>query len=263
MTHPQTPGWTPAITRNRTALLRIVAALFAYAGLDEGGADFVPRRVWRRIVRLLRPAESAVRRLIVVAARGLDIEVPKPRPEKAPAATGKTPARPREDAARPHAAKPRTPAFSLTDLPRRFDRLAWEGLRPFPEDGFELADPDEDVKAAGICRRVLALKRALDDLDGHAKRLARREARRELASRQMQSAYAPASNSGQQLAAYDRERAQLKGAYHQHKAGYQRHRRTLRLGHPPGHCRRPSHEIDDILRACHAMAVNARRSDSS
>jgi hypothetical protein len=31
--------WPGAIARNRAALLRIVAVLFVYAGLDEGGAD--------------------------------------------------------------------------------------------------------------------------------------------------------------------------------------------------------------------------------
>jgi hypothetical protein len=229
MTHPQPLGWTPAITRNRSALLRIVTTLFFMAGLDGGGADEVPRRVWRRIMRLLRPAESAVRRLIVVAASGLDIEVPKPRPEN------EGPAPRNEDAARPRAATPRMPAFCLTDPPRRFDTLRWEGLRPFPENGVAPADPDEYVNATGICRRVLALKRALDDLDGHAKRLARHEARRALTSL----------------------------ASKQTQGGYQRHRRPLRLGRPPGHCRRPTQEIDDILRECHTMALNARRLDTS
>ena len=41
------------------------------AGLDEGATAPIPRRVWRRILRLLRPAESAVRRLIVIAAATL------------------------------------------------------------------------------------------------------------------------------------------------------------------------------------------------
>jgi len=34
--------WRGAIARNRDALLRIVAVLFIYAGLDEGRADAVP-----------------------------------------------------------------------------------------------------------------------------------------------------------------------------------------------------------------------------
>jgi hypothetical protein len=47
--------WDSTIERNRAALLRIVAVLFVYAGLDEGGAETVPRRVWRKILVLLRP----------------------------------------------------------------------------------------------------------------------------------------------------------------------------------------------------------------
>ena len=35
-----------AIRRNRETRLRIVAALFIYSGLDAGGADEVPGRVW-------------------------------------------------------------------------------------------------------------------------------------------------------------------------------------------------------------------------
>ena len=46
--------WTLAIARNRDALLRIVAVLFVYAGLDEGGAGELPRHAWRAIVAVLR-----------------------------------------------------------------------------------------------------------------------------------------------------------------------------------------------------------------
>ena len=81
-TQPYAFDWQGAVARNRAALLRVVAVLFVYAGLDEGGADEVPRRVWRRILRLLRPAEAAARRLIVIAARGIEVAPPKPRPGK-------------------------------------------------------------------------------------------------------------------------------------------------------------------------------------
>jgi len=241
-------NWTPAIDRNRDALLRIVAVLFVYAGLDEGGADAVPRRVWRMILRLLRPAESAARRLIVVAARGVTVEVPRPRAERAPTAIERLQAAgllviregvnlglacaPRSEApAKPEKSAPRIPAFPLTDPPRRFDAKAWEGLRPFPQDGFALADPDEEVSARHLCRRLAALREALDDLPRHARRLARREARA----------------SGQRLAAYERENP-LRGA---------NRRQTLRLGHPPGHRKRPVHAVDDLLRECHALALQA------
>ncbi|MDP1700739.1 MAG: hypothetical protein Q8L53_07255, partial [Aestuariivirga sp.] len=64
-------NWAGAIELNREALNRIVAALFALLGID--GTETVgriPHRLHRAVVRVLRPAESAVRRLIVVAARG-------------------------------------------------------------------------------------------------------------------------------------------------------------------------------------------------
>jgi hypothetical protein len=43
----------------------------------------LPRHLHRAILRLIRPAESAVRRLIIVMARGLEVTLPPPRPRKA------------------------------------------------------------------------------------------------------------------------------------------------------------------------------------
>ena len=55
--------WTLAITRNREALLRIIAALYALVGLTNGAAFLrLPRHIYRAMSRVLRPAESAVRR---------------------------------------------------------------------------------------------------------------------------------------------------------------------------------------------------------
>ncbi|NJM31342.1 MAG: hypothetical protein HC855_15785 [Rhizobiales bacterium] len=63
------------MTRNRDALLRIVATLFAMLGLSEGAAvDRIPRALHTAILRILRPAEAAVRRLIVAAARGMVVK---------------------------------------------------------------------------------------------------------------------------------------------------------------------------------------------
>ncbi len=90
--------WDAAIEKNREALKHILAMLVAMAGLEleelRGQFTFfrqkgrsgsglaraeksklspaltLPRRLHRAILRLLRPAEAAVRRLIVVAARG-------------------------------------------------------------------------------------------------------------------------------------------------------------------------------------------------
>ena len=113
--------------------------------------------------------------------------------------------------------------------PRRFDALGWEGKRPFPKDGVAAADPDEDVNARNLCRRAQALKHALDNLPRYARRLALREARLK-------------QESG----------APLKGARQTYK------RRTLRWGDPPGHCKKPEREVDDLLRECHRLALYAR-----
>jgi hypothetical protein len=66
--------WALAIDRNRQPLLRIVAALFGLIGLGETGAvERVSRPLYRAVLLVLRPAEAAVRRLIVVAAHGMVI----------------------------------------------------------------------------------------------------------------------------------------------------------------------------------------------
>jgi hypothetical protein len=260
------------IETNRAALLRVVAALFFMAGLDEGGADTVPRRVWRRIVRLLRPAEAAIRRLIVIAARGIAVQPPKPRPEKPPTGIERLVAagvltfhevnlglaRAWSEPAAPEISAPAIPAFPLTDPLRRFDTRSRDGKRPFPRDGFDLADPDEEVDARHLCRRIQSLKAALDDLPGQARRLARWRARRDfLASRSLQGGSAPAS-AGQRLAAYDKEGAKLKGASNRYKR-----LSVMRPGWPPGYRRRPVHAVDDILRDLHSLAIHARKLDSS
>src|SRR5688572_32195058 len=67
--------WALAIERNREPLLRIVAALFAMIGVTEAGAvDRLSRPVYRAVLLVLRPAEAAVRRLIIVAARGMVVK---------------------------------------------------------------------------------------------------------------------------------------------------------------------------------------------
>jgi hypothetical protein len=82
--------WTAAIEKHRDALKGIVAALVAMAGVAGLGAGLVshgdapatlPRHLHRAVLRLLRPAESAARRLVIVLARGL-AHPPAPRPRK-------------------------------------------------------------------------------------------------------------------------------------------------------------------------------------
>jgi hypothetical protein len=86
--------WNGAIEKHREALTHILAALVAMAGLGgqftffppegaspQGSAQAekskpspaLPRHLRLAVLRLLRPAESATRRLIIALARGLVI----------------------------------------------------------------------------------------------------------------------------------------------------------------------------------------------
>ncbi len=88
-------NWAAAIEKNREALEGVLATLIAMVdaftspegrrgasgdGHDAPNVSTLPRHLHRTILRLLRPAEAAVRRLIVVAARGL--VVPPSAPSK-------------------------------------------------------------------------------------------------------------------------------------------------------------------------------------
>ena len=98
---------TAAINHNLEALKRILAGLVSMAGLSVSRAcgegphpeahvspelvegaprKTLPRHLRLAILRLLRPAESAARRLIIAAARGLVVTLPcqrKPKPKPA------------------------------------------------------------------------------------------------------------------------------------------------------------------------------------
>jgi hypothetical protein len=73
--------WARAIERNSDALKSIVEMLFAMLEL-VGSATVarIPQPLHRAVLRVLRPAESAVRRLVVIAARGLVVKLAPSRP---------------------------------------------------------------------------------------------------------------------------------------------------------------------------------------
>ena len=89
--------WNAAIEKNREALRRVLAMLVAMAGIASGPHPEVradpelvegeprrtlPRHLHRAVLSLLRPAEAAARRLIIVAARGIVVALPPARPRK-------------------------------------------------------------------------------------------------------------------------------------------------------------------------------------
>ena len=81
--------WARAIERNSEALKGIVAELFAMLGLaGEATVSRIPRSLHSAVLHVLRPAESAVRRLIIIAARGLVVKLPALRPISRPMPSG-------------------------------------------------------------------------------------------------------------------------------------------------------------------------------
>ena len=136
--------WDLAIKRNSEALKGIVADLFAI--LELAGLATVarlPRSVHSAVLRVLRPAESAVRRLIVIAARGLVVKlapsrpVPRPKPAK-PTAKGM--------------GSSRSPSFQLFDPRKRFKPVrAMKSTRLVPRIHV-LSPPDPTVAAIFAAR---------------------------------------------------------------------------------------------------------------
>ncbi len=244
--------WPLAISRNRDALLRIVAALFALAGLAEGKGDgkmlgLLARPVYRAVLSVLRPAESAVRRLIIIAAYGLVVAPRAVRPLLHKIISG--------------AGAARVPAFRLIDPLKRFAPIAddtaseealresiWddhsddEDMDDWQSEGHApslprisvpgLYDPafaapvapvdDGLINAQHLGRRLVALKRALDNLSRDARRLARWQSKRSLVLVQQPN------GKPVRLSAH-------------------------RPGRPPGFRLKQAHEVDTILRECHLL----------
>ena len=76
--------WDHAIKRNSEVLAGIVETLFVMLGLvGEATVSRIPWPAYRAVLRVLRPAESALRRLIVVAARGVVVAPAVSRPKSA------------------------------------------------------------------------------------------------------------------------------------------------------------------------------------
>jgi hypothetical protein len=280
--------WNLAIDINRAALKRVLAALVAMAGLGNGqsaiasrqsgsspeqAADdptdcplptadcrpFLPRHLHRAVLRLLRPAEAAARRLIIVASRGIVVApLPPPRPRKVKATpslfvrngrgTGIVlpPGMARREAvalfagcAGAHRARAaRSVGFPLFDPvrdPLRRRRPRSSGVPRIwalgePDSVFAPVRkppmPDDPIDAARLARRLAALGRVLDDLPKQARRFARWRVRAANAAR-----------------AQDRKARRIW---------------PLKPGLPPGArrpgSRRKGHEIDEILGATHGLA---------
>jgi hypothetical protein len=228
--------WDLAIKRKSEALRGIIEVLFALLGLDGSeAASRIPRSLHSAVLQVLRPAESAVRRLIVIAARGLVVKLAPARPMPKGKVIGKG------GGSRPPAFKLcdtrknmpelREPRVKYTKYPPRILFLGPDSriddLWPRPQPKAAPA-PEKDgrVNATRITRRLQALKLALDDLPRQARRMARWQQKREAMP-------GPVFKS------------------------------PLRPGPPPGHRKRHIHPVDGILVDCHWLAWDALRTDTS
>ena len=68
-------NWDEIIERNRERLLLAIAPLLAVLGFDQRRREEVPRHFHSFLITLLRPAKSAVRRLIIIAAIGIVVKL--------------------------------------------------------------------------------------------------------------------------------------------------------------------------------------------
>ena len=227
--------WAWAIERNSAALKGVVETVFVMLGLvGAASVQRIPPALHRAALRLLRPAESAVRRLIVVAARGLVVKLGPPRPMPV-GVTAK-------------GANPSRASFQLFDPRKNFNRrrrrkgkkltprvhffgcdptvaAIWQAQRPSPVD-VPAPPPDGLVNAARLSRRLLALKSALENLPRQALRLARWRLKRE-------------------------------------NIQHLKFKSPLRPGLPPGHHRKKIHDVDEILTECQWLAHEALKPDTS
>ena len=228
--------WDHAIKRNSEVLAGIVETLFVMLGLV--GDATVSRISWpayRAVLRVLRPAESCLRRLIVVAARNIVIAPVASRP--------KTPR-----ARKPSKRGTSRPSFQLFDpqprivFPRRRNpKRVVPRIHFFNTDGefITIGPPirpaktparpksaDGMVNAARVIRRLEALESALADLPRQAKRLVRWRMREE-------------------------------------KSENPSFKTPLRPGRPPGSRRRAVHLVDELLDECQWLAFRAAMPDTS
>jgi DNA-directed RNA polymerase specialized sigma24 family protein len=236
-------NWELAIESKRVPLLGVVLALFAEMGLTEGGTvERITKPLHRFILSRLRSAESAVRRLIVAAARDIVVEYkPRAAAKAKPKTAGSEKTR-ADGEASPR--RKRRPLFNLFDaLKRHGGRFKKKGRRLEPHvysvEAFLQAhapaapvepEPVDDgmVSAKHLVRRLKAALDALQDIPRHALRLARWEAR-----------------------PFDERRPERSS--------------PLRSGRPPGYRQRSKHEVDDLLKECDWLARlgNPPRDDTS
>ncbi len=223
-------NWKGAIEINKAALIRIVAELLALVAA-QGGVRRLPLPVYQMIARVLLPAESAVRRLIVIAARGVVVAAPPVR------------VMPKGLVIKGTGSGRKT--FQLFDSRKEFGEFD-EEVKTTVLPGIRLVDDlsprslfmakfnnhpanagtVSEAETTRLTSRLEAVSRALESLPRQAKRMARWRARR----------------------------AAMENA---------KFTSPLRPGPAPGRNKRSREEIQLLLRECHALARHALAENTS
>ena len=215
-------NWPQAIERNSETLLRIILALAASLGLADGGVlKTLPRFLYNKALRIIVPAEAAVRRLILIIAHEMKLrgglKLPKPRITF----TNFMLLNPLP--------VDHVPTFNLLDPRKLFgleapDYSGFGGSNDGQPDDDDDATPDKTpIPAAALGRRLLALKAALENLPKQARRLARWYEQRD--------------------AAYAKNQPHLFS--------------PIRPGLPPTYRIHKRDIIDDVMIECHSLALLA------
>ena len=221
--------WERAILVNREALLRILAGFVALLAAFHGELR-LPLGVYRTVALGLFKSETAVRRLIVIAARGLTVAL-QPRCPMPPGLviqgrgeTSRPMAFPLFDTRVSYSWDETPPAVTgprirMVDAPSPHAQF----LALFNRPAIGLSS---EAATTALRRRLAATLAALGNIPREAIRMARWKARRlAMANPKFTS--------------------------------------PLRPGPPPGRDKHSKADIDLILRECHALAFDALRIDSS
>ncbi len=166
--------WPLAIDKNRERLLRIVIALMASLGLVKGGMlTTLPRFIYRKALLIIRPAEAAVRRLIMMAAYEMELSRVKLRARRTNDAG-------HNDFSFAASLQQRLPSFNMIDPLKTFD-YETPDFSSFAQTLGSNTSNFTRIPAGQLGRRLLALKSALDNIQAQATRLTRWYADRDLA----------------------------------------------------------------------------------
>jgi hypothetical protein len=264
------PCWSleKCVVNYKAKLIVIIAELFRLARIVPGEVPDVasgsvwditlPRYCWQKVLALLTPAESALRRLIIMAAHGKPIAPYVPEEQAAKTEVREVaggelceamaqeiiigPAEavsvPLDETAKDTAAvSPRPPVFDMFDPMKKFgfcgfyDDDEWEALQAQKAAAGPLIIPKADrskrmdpVNALGLWKRIQALHHAAENFEACVARY---------------------------ISWYQRQRYQLKNNL---KLTGRKRLGLMRGGYAPGYIRKGKHDIHGILRDVHNLA---------